>query len=64
MEYSSYSKGMYMKILIVGIGAQGSIIATEMVKSPEVSEVRLSDIDLGKVERLAERLNSEKVFPT
>lgn len=50
-----------MKILIVGTGAQGSIIATEMVKSPEVSEVRLSDIDLGKVERLAERLNSEKV---
>lgn len=61
MEYSSYSKGMYMKILIVGIGAQGSIIATEMVKRPEVSEVRLSDIDLGKTERLAERLNSEKV---
>jgi len=50
-----------MKILIVGTGAQGSIIATEMVKSPKVSEIRISDIDLGKVERLAERLNSEKV---
>jgi len=52
---------MYMKILIVGTGAQGSVIATEIVKSPEVSEVRLSDIDLGKAEQLAERLKSEKV---
>jgi len=50
-----------MKILIIGTGAQGSIIATEMVKSPEVSEIRLSDIDLGKTKRLAERLKSEKV---
>lgn len=50
-----------MKILIVGTGAQGSVIATELVKSPEVSEVRLSDIDLEKAERLAERLKSKKV---
>jgi lysine 6-dehydrogenase len=50
-----------MKILIVGTGAQGSVIATEIVKSPEVSEVRLSDIDLGKAKRLAERLKSAKV---
>jgi saccharopine dehydrogenase-like NADP-dependent oxidoreductase len=53
---------MYMKILIVGTGAQGSVIATEIVKSPEVSEVRLSDIDLGKAGQLAERLKSEKVY--
>jgi len=50
-----------MKILIVGVGAQGSVIATEIVKSPEVSEVRLSDIDLKKAEKLAKRLKSEKV---
>jgi len=50
-----------MKILIVGVGAQGSVIATEIVKSPEVYEVRLADIDLKKAERLAERLKSEKV---
>ncbi len=50
-----------MKILIVGVGAQGSVIATEIVKSPEVSEVRLSDIDLKKAHRLAERLKSDKV---
>ena len=50
-----------MKILIVGVGAQGSVIATEIVKSPEVSEVRLSDIDLKKAERMAERLKSDKL---
>jgi len=52
---------MNMKILVVGTGVQGSVIATEMIRSPEVSEVRLSDIDLKKAERLAERLKSEKV---
>ncbi|UCE15326.1 MAG: saccharopine dehydrogenase NADP-binding domain-containing protein [Candidatus Bathyarchaeota archaeon] len=50
-----------MKILIVGAGAQGSIIATETAKDPEVSEIRLSDIDLGKARQLAERLKSNKV---
>lgn len=50
-----------MKILIVGTGAQGSVIATEMVKNPKVSEIRLSDIDLRKAEQLKERLKSKKV---
>lgn len=50
-----------MKILVVGIGVQGSVIATELVKNSEVSEVRLADIDSRKTEWLAERLKSEKV---
>lgn len=50
-----------MKILIVGSGAQGSVIDTELVKNPKVSEVRLADIDFGKVKWLAGRLKSEKV---
>ena len=50
-----------MKILVVGIGVQGSVIATELVKNSEVSEVRLVDIDVKKTEWLAERLKSEKV---
>jgi saccharopine dehydrogenase-like NADP-dependent oxidoreductase len=37
------------------------VIATEIVKSPDVSEVRLSDISLKKAEKLAKRLKSEKV---
>jgi len=51
-----------MKALIVGAGAQGSVIAKEFVKSPDVSEVRLSDIDLKRAERIAESLKSEKVI--
>jgi len=52
---------IHMKILIVGVGAQGSVIATEILKTPEVSEVRLSDKNLDKAKRLAKRLKSEKV---
>jgi saccharopine dehydrogenase-like NADP-dependent oxidoreductase len=37
------------------------VIATEIVKIPEVSEVRLSDINLQKAENLAKRLKSKKV---
>lgn len=62
MEYEPDSRVTHVKVLIVGTGVQGSVIATEMAKSPEVSEVRLSDIDLEKAKRLAERLKSEKVW--
>jgi saccharopine dehydrogenase-like NADP-dependent oxidoreductase len=50
-----------MKILVVGIKVQGSVIAAELVKNSEVSEVRLVDIDLKKAEWLAERLKNEEV---
>jgi len=59
--FHSALTGIYMKILVVGIGVQGSVIATELVKNSEVSEVRLVDIDLKKTEWLAERLKSDKV---
>ncbi len=50
-----------MKALIIGTGAQGSVIAGEIVKDADVSEVILSDIDLGRAERLAQSLKSDKV---
>jgi len=61
VKHEPDSTVMNMKVLIVGTGVQGSVIATAMVKRPDVSQVRLSDIDLGKVQQLAERLKSEKV---
>jgi len=50
-----------MKALILGTGAQGSVIVSELVKDPEVTEARLGDINLERARRLAERLKSDKV---
>jgi len=61
MEYTVCPYWDLLKILVVGIGVQGSVIATELLKNSEVSEVRLVDIDLKKTERLAERLKSESI---
>jgi len=45
-----------MKILIIGAGAQGSVIATELAEFSEVDEVRCADINLEKAKQLANRL--------
>jgi len=45
-----------MKILIVGAGAQGSVIATELAENSEVDEVRCADVNLEKAKKLANRL--------
>ena len=50
-----------MKVLILGVGSQGSVIATHLAKSPEVTEIRLADINFRKVKNLARRLGSDKV---
>jgi len=52
---------MDMKALIVGAGAQGAVIAGELLKSPDVTEIRLSDIDLKRAEGIAKSLESDKV---
>jgi len=52
-----------MRALVLGAGAQGAVIATELVRDPEVTEVRLADLDLEKAGKLADRLTSEKVEP-
>lgn len=50
-----------MKALIVGAGAQGAVIATELVRDSEVAEVRVADLDLEKARKLSARLNSDRV---
>lgn len=50
-----------MRILVIGVGAQGITIALLLTRSPEVSEVVLADIDMERVKRVADRLKSEKV---
>ncbi len=50
-----------MKILVVGTGAIGIVVASELAKNPEVKEVRIADINLERAERLRDCLKSEKV---
>jgi saccharopine dehydrogenase-like NADP-dependent oxidoreductase len=50
-----------MKILVVGTGAIGIVIASELAKNPEVKEVRLADINLQRAEQIRDWLKSEKV---
>jgi saccharopine dehydrogenase (NAD+, L-lysine-forming) len=50
-----------VKILVVGTGAIGIVVASELAKNPEVEEVRLSDINLKRAEQLRDWLKSEKV---
>jgi len=51
----------YMKILVVGTGAIGIVIASELTRHPEVEEVRLADINLQRAEQIRDWLKSEKV---
>jgi saccharopine dehydrogenase (NAD+, L-lysine-forming) len=50
-----------LKVLILGCGAQGSVIATHLAKSPHVNELRLADLGIRKAKSLASRLQSDKV---
>jgi saccharopine dehydrogenase (NAD+, L-lysine-forming) len=50
-----------LKVLILGCGAQGSVIATHLAKSPHVNELRLADLSIRKAKSLASRLQSDKV---
>lgn len=51
-----------MKILIVGCGAQGSVIATELSKTEGVNEMKCVDIDLQRAKWLARMLRNAKAF--
>jgi len=51
-----------MKILLLGAGAQGLVIAAELAKSREVSEIKIADIDLKRAKSVADRLNSGKLI--
>ena len=50
-----------MKVLVVGTGAIGIVVASELAKSPEVEEVRVADINLERARWLGDWLKSEKV---
>jgi saccharopine dehydrogenase-like NADP-dependent oxidoreductase len=52
---------MNFKVLIVGCGAQGKVISTNMARAPEVQQIKLSDVSLEICKQHAVWLRSDKV---
>jgi len=50
-----------VKVLVIGTGAIGIVVASELTKSPEVEEVRVADINVERARRLGDWLKSKKV---
>ncbi len=50
-----------MKVLIVGAGGQGGPCASILSKDSSIEEIRLADLDLPVAEKVAEKVNSDKV---
>ena len=50
-----------LKISVLGIGAQGSVIAKLLSDSPEVSEVVCADVNVERMKRLKDRLKGDKI---
>ena len=51
-----------MKVLIVGAGAQGGPCASILARDKDVSEIVLADIDLDLVQKVKEKIKSDKVI--
>ena len=54
-------RGAYYEGFIVGAGGQGGPCASILSKDDSVEEIRLADIDLDAAEKVAKRINSEKI---
>jgi len=49
------------KVMIVGAGAQGNVIAGILATAPEVSRIMLVDLDVDRAAEVAETINSDKI---
>ena len=50
-----------MAVLVLGVGKQGSALVRDLIESDEVSEVVAGDINITRLKKLEDRLESEKV---
>lgn len=53
--------GGRMRILVLGIGKQGSVLVKDLVKSDEVTEIVAGDADVKRLKQYVNELASEKV---
>jgi len=50
-----------MRILVLGVGKQGSVLVRDLIEGSEVSEVVAGDIDIERLKRYVDKLASGKV---
>jgi len=50
-----------MRILVLGVGKQGSVLVRDLIKSNEVSEVVAGDKDIDRLKQCVNRLKNEKI---
>lgn len=50
-----------MKALVMGAGGQGAPCASILSKDPNVTEIKLCDIDMGILEKVSKKINSPKL---
>ncbi|MBE0512488.1 saccharopine dehydrogenase NADP-binding domain-containing protein [Candidatus Bathyarchaeota archaeon] len=50
-----------MRILVLGVGKQGSVLVRDLIESDEVSEVVAGDRDIERLKQCVDKLESEKV---
>ena len=53
--------GMQMKVGVLGAGLMGKEAARDLVKSRQVTQVGLADVDLGKAEAAKQEMDSDKL---
>ena len=50
-----------MRVLVLGVGKQGSVLVRDLIESDEVSEVVAGDVDIERLKQHVDKLESEKV---
>lgn len=53
-----------MRMLVLGAGLQGSACAYDLLRNPEVTEVRLADINISNLPAFLAPLSGERLIPT
>lgn len=53
-----------MRMLVLGAGLQGSACAYDLLQNPEVTEVRLGDLDIGNLPAFLAPYSGERLIPT
>jgi lysine 6-dehydrogenase len=59
-----FAESRCMRMLVLGAGLQGSACAYDLLQNPDVSVVRLADLNIGHLPRFLAPLSGPRLFPT